>query len=73
MQVQIEESRRIAFDRLREATDEEVDAVFGLDDILPDDQLLALVLANFGQETLNTQLGALGEPCRALALSRLGS
>ena len=55
------EFRGVTFDRLREATDEEVDTVFGLDDRLLKDQLLALVLANLGQETLDTQLGALAE------------
>ena len=56
--VQIEESRGHAFDRLREAIDEEVDTVLDLDDLLPDDQLFALVLANLGLETLDSQLGA---------------
>ena len=63
MNVQIEEfgeSRRHAFDRLREAIDEEVDTVLGLDDILINDQLLALVLANFGLETLDSQQVAAG-------------
>ena len=49
-----------AFDRLREATEEEVDTVLGLDDVLIDDQLFALVLANLGQETLDSQVGAAG-------------
>src|ERR1700733_13584410 len=60
---QIEEFRefcRRAFDRLREAIDEEVDTVLNLDDVLIDDQLLALVLANLGQETLDTQLVVAG-------------
>ena len=47
-----------AFDRLREAIDEEVDTVLDLDDVLLDDQLFALVLANLGLETLDSQLGA---------------
>ena len=59
--VQIEESpRTVAFDRLREAIDEEVDTVLDLDDVLLDDQLFALVLANLGLETLDSQLGAAG-------------
>ena len=46
---------------------------------LPDDQLLALVLANLGQETLDTQLGAAGSfllglgDLEALLLKRDGS
>ena len=66
-EAQIEESGRLAFDSLREATDEKVDPVLGLDDLLLEDQLLALVLANFGQETLHAQLGAAGR-----TLQRLG-
>src|SRR5271166_3385297 len=65
-----------AFDRLREATDEEVDPILDLDDILLDDQLFTLVPANLGEETLDSQLGAagcclrrLGEP-QALLLKR---
>ena len=54
------ESRGHAFDRLREATDEEVDPVLGLDDLLVDDQLFALVLADLGLEPLDGQLGAAG-------------
>jgi hypothetical protein len=71
--VQIEESRRIAFDRLREAIDEEGDPVFDLDDVLLDDQLFALVLANLGLETLDRQLGAAGCFLLALVISRLCS
>ena len=41
------------FDSLREATDEEVDPVLNLDDVLFHDQLFALVPANLGQETLD--------------------
>ena len=69
----------MAFDRLRVATDEEVDTVLGLDDLLPDDQLLALILANLGQETLDSQLGAAGNcllglgDLEALLLKRDGS
>ena len=37
---------------------EEVDTVLGLDDLLPNDQLFALVLANLGLETLDRQRGA---------------
>ena len=55
-----------AFDRLREATDEEVDTVLDLDDVLLDDQLFALVPANLGQETLDSQLGAAGSFLRGL-------
>ena len=58
MNLQIEETReseRRPFDRLREAIDEKVDTVLGLDDVLIDDQLLALVVANRGQETLDIQ------------------
>ena len=58
-----------AFDRLREAIDEEVDPVLDLDDVLLDDQLFALVLANLGQETLDGQLGAAG--CFLLGLGDL--
>ena len=54
------ESRRPAFDWHREAIDEVVDTVLGLDDIRPDDQLLALVLANLGLETLDSQQVAAG-------------
>ena len=60
MQVQIDELPSHAFDRLREATGEEVDPVLDLDDLLVNDQLVALVLANVGLETLDCQLGALG-------------
>ena len=65
---------RRPFDRLREAIDEEVDTVLGLDDVLIDDQLLALVLANLGQESLDRPGRAAG--CflnLALAISRLRS
>ena len=58
--VQIVEPRRLAFDRLRKAIEQEVNTVFGLDDLLPNDQLFALVLAKLGQETLDTQLRPLG-------------
>src|SRR5207344_350929 len=47
--VQIIESRGCALDSLRVAIREEIDPVFSLDDLLIDDQLLALVLANLGQ------------------------
>ncbi len=63
MHVQIDEVRKVprhAFDRLREATGEEVDPVLDLDDLLLNDQLVALVLANVGLETLDCQLGAAG-------------
>ncbi len=58
--VQIVESRRHAFDRLRVAIDEEVDPVLGHDDVLINDQLFALVPLNLGLETQDTQLGAAG-------------
>ena len=45
-----------ALDRLRIATAEEVDPILGLDDPLVDDQFFALVLADFGQETLDRAL-----------------
>ncbi|MGA7495156.1 MAG: hypothetical protein WBX00_00340 [Isosphaeraceae bacterium] len=63
MHVQIDEVRKVPrheFHRLREATGEEVDPVLDLDDLLVNDQLVALVLANVGLETLDCQLGALG-------------
>ena len=60
LQIEEFEIRRRAFDRLREATDEEVDTVLGLDDVLLDDQLFALVLANLGLESLDRQVGAAG-------------
>ena len=60
MQVQIDELPSTAFDRLREATEEEVDPVLDLDDVLLDDQLFALVPANLGLETLDSQVGAAG-------------
>ena len=70
MQLQIDELlddlRSHAFDRLREATGEEVDPVLDLDDILLDDQLFALVPANLGQETLDSQFGAAGGFLRGL-------
>ena len=47
-------------DRLREAIDEEVDTVLDLDDLLLEDQLFALVLANLGLETLDSQRGVAG-------------
>src|SRR5262249_23641628 len=59
-QVQIDEIPGPAFDPHRVAAEEEVDLVLDLDDVLPDDQLLALVLANLGLETLDRQLGAAG-------------
>ncbi len=58
--LQIVESRRIAFDTLRVAIDEEVDPVFALDDRLIDDQLFAVVPLKLGLETQDTQLGAAG-------------
>src|SRR5262249_17418503 len=57
VQVQVEESFRVAFYGLRKATEEKVDPVLDLDDLLIDDQLFALVLANFGLETLDRELG----------------
>jgi len=58
--LQIDELHAPAFDRLREATEEEVDTVLDLDDFLVDDQLFALVLANLGLETLDRQVRAAG-------------
>src|SRR5262249_28411122 len=52
---QIVEPCRRAFDRLWEAIGKEVDAVLGLDDLLPDDQLLALVPVHLGLEPLDRQ------------------
>ncbi len=63
MNLQIEEIPefgRLPFDRLREAIDEEVDTVLGLDDVLIDDQLFALVFANLGLESLDRQVSAAG-------------
>ena len=57
---QIEDFHGHAFDGLREAAKEEVDPVLNFDSFLPNDQLFALVLANFGLETLDGQLGAAG-------------
>jgi len=73
MQLQIDEVHRRAFDRLRKATGEEVDPVLDLDDLLLDDQLFALVLANVGLETLDRQVSAAGCLLLALAISRLRS
>src|SRR5208282_4710248 len=69
MQLQIDEFPSPALDRLREATEEEVDTVLDLDDLLLDDQLFALVLANLGLETLDRQVGAAG--CRLPGLGDL--
>src|SRR5262249_24526363 len=62
-------SSGVACDNVGVATEEIVDPVLGLDDVLPDDQPFALVLANLGQETLDGELGeaggilhSLGEP-----------
>ncbi len=68
-----------AWHGLRVATDQEVDAVLGLDHLLIDDQLFAPVLGNFGLETLDGQLGASGglflsdRDLEALLLQRDGS
>jgi len=55
--LQIVESLGHAFDTLRVAIDEEVDAVFALDDRLIDDELFALIPFNIGLETPDGQLG----------------
>ncbi len=70
MQLQIDELfdglQGHAFDRLWEATGEEVDPVLDLDDVLLDDQLFALVPENLGLETLDSQVGATCEFLRGL-------
>ncbi len=59
--IELGESRRHPWDRLREAIEEEVDTVLGQDDVLPHDRLLALVLANLGLKSLHSQQSAAGE------------
>src|SRR5262249_18405937 len=59
-----------ACDRLRESTGEEVDPVLDLDDVLVNDPLFALVLANLGLETLDSQVGAAGKFLRELGESQ---
>src|SRR5580692_4598297 len=55
---EFEESIRHPLDRLRIAIEEQIDPVFGLDNLLLDDQRFALVLLNLRLETLDRQLGA---------------
>ena len=66
MQLQVDEVAGHAIDVLRVAAQQEIDAVLGLDDVLADDLLLALVPADLGQETLDGQLGAAGPLLRVL-------